>query len=187
MFSDPPQSYLLQLYNWDFSRPRDCIVRQIDESVSHTTCRSHQRFVPSGHCFSRPLLLVISLTVRFVFLSLCGFVKIPCAFRSVCVMCFTGIDHHFFKSLLHSIGTGSTTLTTRTMQGSAVSLENVFVEIPSSRPHFRQLFCWTCINELITGSAKDKMFGVPRITNTNDQEFLVPGIASRESSRHPPR
>ena len=93
------------------------------------------------HCFSRPLLLVISLIVRFFFLSLCVFVKIACAFRCVCVICFIGIDHHFFKSLLHSIGTGSTTLTTRKMQGYAVSLKNVFVEIPSSRPHFHPLFC----------------------------------------------
>ena len=39
------------------------------------------------------------------------------------------------------IGMGSKTLTTRTMQESAVSLKNVSVEMRPSRCHFRPLSC----------------------------------------------
>ena len=60
------------------------------------------------------------------------------------------------------------------------TLENVSVEIRSSRPHFRLSFCWTCIHELFTSTGKDRTVGIRRIANT--QEFHVPGIDARKSS-----
>ena len=54
-------------------------------------------------------------------------------------------------------------------------LQNVHVEIRSSRFHCRPLFCWTCIIELFTSTVKDHFVWIPRMTKANYQEFLNPG------------
>ena len=82
-----------------------------------------------------------------------------------------------FKKLSTLIGMVSTTLSTKTMQSSAVSLKNASVEMRSSGSRFRPIFWFTCVDDFVTGTVKGRFVGIPRITDASHQEFFVPGIA----------
>ena len=160
---------VLQLLEWDFPDHANASrVRSIDGLSHNMSFTSEIR------------------ATKFVFLTLFEFTRLVHSFCCVCVECFIGINHHSFNCFSTLIGIGSATLTTRTMWSSAVCLKNVSAEICSSRSHFRPFFCWTCNNELFTGTAKDRSVSIPRITNAGSQERSVPGIAARKSSHHSP-
>ena len=55
-----------------------------------------------------------------------------------------------FKKLSTLIGMVSTTLSTKTMQSSAVSLKNASVEMLSSGSRFRPIFWFTCVDDFVT-------------------------------------